>query len=302
MRSLLLLLMLVGPAQAARQITSPQIQDGTILPVDLDSTTTDTWEFINVNISGGNVASDIAALSVSTASLQNQVDNIGISYIKDDLSGTVDGVETNFTLSTIPPPNGLVLILDGLTQLEGVDYTLAGVNVSMTTAPTTETQSFMAYYSTGTTGVVGALQFVTADAPILGLGTSSDHLRLDSSSVTLLGPDIGASEVSFNYAGSASQAGPATTALALDANGSNCSAGNAPLGVDASGAAEGCFDVQTDSEQTTHVSNASAHHTKTTDASELTTGTLPNARLDSSSVTLLGPSASALVSVRHRRE
>jgi len=35
---------------------------------------------------------------------------------------------------------------------------------------------------------------------------------------------------------------------------------------------------------------ASQHHTKTTDASELTSGTLPNARLDSSSVTLLGAS------------
>lgn len=36
----------------------------------------------------------------------------------------------------------------------------------------------------------------------------------------------------------------AATATALAANGANCSAGNAPLGVDASGAAEGCFDVE----------------------------------------------------------
>lgn len=42
------------------------------------------------------------------------------------------------------------------------------------------------------------------------------------------------------YAGSASAGGPATTALALNANGVNCSAGQYPLGVDASGAAESC--------------------------------------------------------------
>ncbi|MDD2657188.1 MAG: hypothetical protein PHD04_00820 [Candidatus Pacebacteria bacterium] len=39
--------------------------------------------------------------------------------------------------------------------------------------------------------------------------------------------------------------GNAATATALQANGANCSSGNAPLGVDASGAAEGCFAVQT---------------------------------------------------------
>jgi len=40
------------------------------------------------------------------------------------------------------------------------------------------------------------------------------------------------------------------TATALAANGANCSAGNAPLGVDASGAVEGCFDVWTEAENT----------------------------------------------------
>lgn len=43
-----------------------------------------------------------------------------------------------------------------------------------------------------------------------------------------------------NYAGSASEGGAATTATALAANGANCSAGNYPLGVDASGAVESC--------------------------------------------------------------
>lgn len=50
---------------------------------------------------------------------------------------------------------------------------------------------------------------------------------------------------STNYAGSATQGGAATTAVALSANGANCSVGQAPLGVDASGAAEACWTVPT---------------------------------------------------------
>jgi hypothetical protein len=42
------------------------------------------------------------------------------------------------------------------------------------------------------------------------------------------------------YAGSATAGGPATTALALNANGTNCSAGSYPVGTDAAGNAEGC--------------------------------------------------------------
>lgn len=44
--------------------------------------------------------------------------------------------------------------------------------------------------------------------------------------------------------------GNADTATALASNGSNCSSGNAPLGVDASGAVESCFDVWTEAENT----------------------------------------------------
>jgi hypothetical protein len=44
--------------------------------------------------------------------------------------------------------------------------------------------------------------------------------------------------------------GNASTATALAANGTNCSAGNAPLGIDASGNVESCFDVWTEAENT----------------------------------------------------
>lgn len=55
----------------------------------------------------------------------------------------------------------------------------------------------------------------------------------------------------FTIDTSGTWSGNAGTATALAANGANCSAGNAPLGVDASGAVESCFDVWTEAENTT---------------------------------------------------
>lgn len=61
------------------------------------------------------------------------------------------------------------------------------------------------------------------------------------------------------------------TATALAANGTNCSAGSYPLGVDASGAVESCTDATTeiDSAISTHASNAEAHQALVTLAGSL---------------------------------
>ncbi|MBI2569631.1 MAG: hypothetical protein HYV63_21715, partial [Candidatus Schekmanbacteria bacterium] len=53
--------------------------------------------------------------------------------------------------------------------------------------------------------------------------------------------------------------GNAGTATALAANGGNCATGNAPLGVDALGAAEACYDVATQAELTAHTGASAAH-------------------------------------------
>lgn len=53
--------------------------------------------------------------------------------------------------------------------------------------------------------------------------------------------------------------GTASTATALSANGANCTAGNSPLGVDALGAVEGCYDVATQVELDTHSGLTTAH-------------------------------------------
>jgi len=54
---------------------------------------------------------------------------------------------------------------------------------------------------------------------------------------------VSSSDVAFNYAGSASKGGSATTTLALAANPTNCPAGQYPLGIDAQGNVESCTAV-----------------------------------------------------------
>ena len=75
----------------------------------------------------------------------------------------------------------------------------------------------------------------------VGIGTASPAVALDVvGAITATGAITGGS-----FVGNASTATLANTASALQTNGANCSAGYAPLGVNASGAVEGCFSVMT---------------------------------------------------------
>lgn len=88
--------------------------------------------------------------------------------------------------------------------------------------------------------------------------TASGNIAYDSTSNTLEAGVNGANKtVAFTDSNISGNAG---TATALAANGANCSAGQAPLGVDASGAAEGCFDVATQTELDNHISDTTAAH------------------------------------------
>lgn len=55
---------------------------------------------------------------------------------KETPSGTVNGVNTAFTLSETPIENDSVdIYLDGLLQTEGVNYTLSATSITMITVP-----------------------------------------------------------------------------------------------------------------------------------------------------------------------
>lgn len=78
---------------------------------------------------------------------------------------------------------------------------------------------------------------------------TDDRLTATYASTTAISGS-NATFTTFNGALTGNVTGNADTATALAANGANCSSGNAPLGVDASGAVEGCFDVWTEAENT----------------------------------------------------
>jgi antitoxin component YwqK of YwqJK toxin-antitoxin module len=87
----------------------------------------------------------------------------------------------------------------------------------------------------------------------VGIGNTSPSYKLDVSGTGRFTSTVTAPTFSGSLSGNAS------TATALAANGANCSAGYSPLGVNASGAAESCFDVATQTELNTHTSATSVH-------------------------------------------
>lgn len=104
--------------------------------------------------------------------------------------------------------------------------------------------------STSNTALVKATAFIassTATSSTFNLATITNASTTNLSATNLWG----------------ALTGNADTATALAANGTNCSAGNAPLGVDASGAVESCFDVWTEAENTSaaYISNLSGFDT-----------------------------------------
>ena len=126
--------------------------------------------------------------------------------------------------------------------------------------------------STTTTGVVAARTITgTANQVSVANGDCSGNPTISiPTNPTLPGTTTGT--FSGNLTGNVT--GNASTATALAANGSNCSAGQAPLGVNASGAAETCTDYQEEPGSNGLVAktaaNTSAARTLTGTANEIT--------------------------------
>lgn len=105
-------------------------------------------------------------------------------------------------------------------------------------------------------------------------GSNSRALVTEDTSQTLFNKTI-------HYSNNAIDA---DTALALSANGTNCSAGSAPLGVDASGNAEGCFDVATQTELDNHTGQTAAHGASGAVVGTTNSQTLTNKTLSTGSI------------------
>jgi hypothetical protein len=86
-----------------------------------------------------------------------------------------------------------------------------------------------------TGGVLFEIKVGDTDVTAARIGDGTNYLNISKTGVTSA---VGSATIA---------ATTSATATALAANGANCSAGQAPLGVDAAGAAEGCFAVSTTS-------------------------------------------------------
>jgi hypothetical protein len=103
----------------------------------------------------------------------------------------------------------------------------------------------------------GAVESCTTDDDVPDAGDFGAATDLDANGA--VEPDSVAlgTDTTGNYAGSASEAGPATTALALSTNALNCGPGLFAKGVDAAGAAEGCEDVVVPAEVSAYTTGTS---------------------------------------------
>jgi len=62
----------------------------------------------------------------------------GVGFAGETPTGTINGTNTGFTLSTVPSPSAsLMLFLNGVEQLAGTDYTLSGNIITYAVAPAT---------------------------------------------------------------------------------------------------------------------------------------------------------------------
>ena len=68
-------------------------------------------------------------------------------------SGLVNGSNTAYTLSATPVANAsVIMVLDGVTQTNGTDYTVSGTTVTFTTAPASGTEIVAIYNSAASAG------------------------------------------------------------------------------------------------------------------------------------------------------
>lgn len=70
-----------------------------------------------------------------------------VTYFAETPSGTINSSNVTFTLDNIPTSNAcVVVILNGLTQYNGIDYTVSGSTITFVSAPATGSSIF-AYYN-----------------------------------------------------------------------------------------------------------------------------------------------------------
>lgn len=103
-------------------------------------------------------------------------------------AGTINSSNVTFTLANNPNYGlALLLFLDGLALVQGVDYTISGQTITMTSAPLFGQQLY-AYYSVVTTGGGGgSVTGVTASAPLASSGGTAPNITITQANTSTNG-------------------------------------------------------------------------------------------------------------------
>lgn len=173
----------------------------------------------------------------------------------------IQGLQTNLTATTDPAAT------DDITE----GYRVGSIWVN-TTSDTIyfcvdNTEDAAVWSSGGSSSVETDTNCATyTDLGQICLDTDDEQLYVGlGATVLLVSSGSGDMTVAVYDANDDGTVDAADIATALAANGGNCSAGNSPLGVDASGAVESCFDVWTETENTAagYIANVSEDTTPT---------------------------------------
>lgn len=155
----------------------------------------------------------------------------------------------NVGVGTIDPLSELQVVgTVAATAFTGDGSALTGISGGGSGTVGIGTTGWTPYYGSGGSilNATNAIQIIGGN---VGIGTSTAAAKLAvTGAVAATGAVTGSNLSGTNTGDQTTVSGNAGTATALAANGANASAGNAILGVDASGAAEGSFDVLTQAE------------------------------------------------------
>ena len=97
-------------------------------------------------------------------------------------TGLVNSSNTSYTLANTPADtDGVLVLLDGVTQYNGIDYTVSGTTITFTTAPATGSSIF-AYYNTFTGGGGGGASAFTdlTDVPASYTGQAGKFPKVNA--------------------------------------------------------------------------------------------------------------------------
>ncbi len=213
-------------------------------------------------------ASDIAALTLINAGAASTTTVAALGASTTSITTALNALAVSTTALSASTTS-----LKGILNTVGASTAALSASTSSISSILTSVGASTATLSLSTASIYSALQStagaltaetaarIAADLTLQPLDADLTDLADGSLTGSKVGSGVPAANIANGTMGTVNTGGNAATATALAANGSNCSSGSSPLGVDASGASESCFDVATQAELDTHaaLTGTSAH-------------------------------------------